>query len=127
MNESIEAITTQAMSLALDAASQRQQVLALNIANANTTGYLAQRLTFETHLEAAARDIQSQGSIGPHALQAMSLRLDPVVDARGQPQQVQLDTEMAEMARNAVHYQALVKGLNRHFSILTIAVNDGRK
>lgn len=127
MNESIEAVTTQAMRLALDAASQRQQVLALNIANANAAGYVAQRLTFETHLEAAARDIQSQGSIAPQTLQAMSLRLGPMVDAQGQPQQVKLDAEMAEMARNAVHYQALVKGLNRHFSILSTAVNDGKK
>lgn len=127
MNESIEAITTQALGMALNAAATRQQVLALNIANANTTDYVAQRLTFETHMEAAARDIQSRGSIAPQTLQAMNMRVEANVNAQGLPQQVQLDAEMAEMARNAVQYQALIKGLNRHFSILTTAVSDGRK
>jgi flagellar basal-body rod protein FlgB len=40
---------------------------------------------------------------------------------------VKLDEEMVEMSRNAVHYQALVKGLTRHFAVLQMAAADGRR
>lgn len=127
MNESLEAVTTQALAVALDVSAMRHQVLALNIANANTSGYVPQRLSFDAHLEAAARDIQSRGSIDPQILRATTMRLEPVLDAQGHARPVHLDSEMAEVARNAVHYQALVKGLSRHLSILASAAGDGRK
>ncbi|MNR57844.1 flagellar basal body rod protein FlgB [compost metagenome] len=54
-------------------------------------------------------------------------RIEAAVDEQGNVAQVQLDVDAAEMARNAVHYQALVKGLSRHFSILSMAVSDGKR
>lgn len=127
MTEGMEAITTQALSLALDASTLRHQVLAQNIANANTLDYVPQRVSFESQMEEVVRGMQSRGSIDPKALSAVQFRMEPVIDANGQPGKVQLDSEMADVARNAVHYQALVKGLSRHFAILNSAVNDGKK
>jgi flagellar basal-body rod protein FlgB len=40
---------------------------------------------------------------------------------------VLLDLQVARMAQNGVHYQALVAGLTKHFAILSTAVSDGRK
>ena len=34
---------------------------------------------------------------------------------------------MANKTNNTVHYQALAKGLSRHFSILQAAINDGKR
>ncbi|MNL49194.1 hypothetical protein D3C87_1721090 [compost metagenome] len=53
--------------------------------------------------------------------------MEPALDASGQPATVQLDVQAAEMARNAVQYQALLKGLSRHMAILSMAAGDGRK
>lgn len=127
MNEGIEAVTTRALTLALDAATLRQQITAANIANVQATGYVPQRLSFEDQMAAAGRDMTSRGGLDPMALGEVRMRLEPRLDASGQALPVQLDTEMAELSKNAVHYQALVKGLSRHFAILHAAAGDGRK
>jgi flagellar basal-body rod protein FlgB len=127
MNIGIESITTASLALALDAATLRHQGIAQNIANANTEGYVPVALSFENKLEQARRSLREHGRVDPFALSAVRPQLQPVVGADGQGARVQLDTEMARMAQNAVHFQALTKGLSRHFAILSSAVSDGKK
>lgn len=127
MTDGIEAVTRSALALALDAASLRQQAIAANVANANVVGYVPQRVSFEAQMVAVQRSMEQSGRIDAFALAQVRPSIEPAVDDAGVPRQVQLDVEAADMARNAVHYQALVKGLSRHFSILSMAANDGRK
>ena len=127
MTEGIEAATSAALTLALDAASLRQQAIAATIANANVNGYVPQRVSFEAQLEDARQSMAHIGRLDPVSLGQVQPRLEPAVGRFGSSSLVQLDMEAAEMARNAVHYQALVKGLSRHFSILSMAAGDGRK
>ncbi|HSW16104.1 MAG TPA: flagellar basal body protein [Ramlibacter sp.] len=123
----IESLTTAALSLALDAASQRHQLIAANIANANAQGYTPLRLAFEEHLAEAQGALREQGSVDAFALSSVRMTVEPAIGADGQPAAVQLDVEVAEMARNAVHYQALTQGLSRHLSIMAMAAGDGKK
>lgn len=127
MLDGIEAITTAALGKALDVASQRQQVIAANIANANTVGYVPQRLSFEDQMDDVRRGLQAGKSLDAYALAAMQPHLTPVIDASGQVAKVQLDEEVAALSQNSVQYQALIKGLNRHMSILGIAVTEGKR
>lgn len=127
MSQQLEALTTATLSLALEAASRRHQAIAANIANAGTEGYTPVRLSFEAHLAQARQSIKDTGSVDPFALAGARMELEPVLDAQGQPAKVQLDAEMAELARNAVQYQALTQGLSRHLSILAAAAADGKK
>jgi flagellar basal-body rod protein FlgB len=127
MTEGLEAITTATLGLALDAASLRQQAIAANIANHTTEGYVPQKLDFESQMQEARRVLNSSGSIDAFALAGVRLQLEPVLDAKGQPAKVQLDEQVADMAQNAVQYQVLARGLNRHFAILSSAVSDGRR
>ena len=127
MTDGIEAVTRSALALALDAASMRQQAIAANIANANVVGYVPQRVSFEAQLVEVQRSMEQSGRIDAFALAQVRPNIEPAVDDAGVPRQVQLDVEAADMARNAVHYQALVKGLSRHFSLLSMAASDGRK
>ena len=53
--------------------------------------------------------------------------LEPMVAADGKVAKVRLDSEMADMARNAVHYQALARGLNKHLGVMALAAGDGKK
>lgn len=117
MNPSnIEAVTLPALSTALDAAVIRQQVIANNIANANTEGFRAQRVSFNMALDAA----------GSAAGSNLTARLEPKVSLSADGA-VRLDSEMAAMAQNGAHYQALLKAMNRHLSVLASAVSDGKR
>lgn len=127
MNQQLEAVTTATLSLALEAASRRHQAIAANIANAGTEGYTPVRLAFEAHLAEARQTLRDRGSVDPFALAGVRMELEPVLDAEGRPAKVQVDAEVADMARNAVQYQALTQGLSRHLSILAAAAADGKK
>lgn len=112
----IEATTLPALSTALDAAVIRHQVIANNIANANTPGFRPQRVEFDLSL----------ATQGDGAAQQLVARLEPQLGL-GVDGAVRLDTEVAAMAQNGAHYQALLKALNRHLSVLASAVSDGKR
>ena len=119
MTQSIEAVTTATLSLALDAATLRQQVIAANIANANVPGYTAKTVSFDAVLASAFTGTPGSGA----ALQA---HVVPRLDADGHARSVQIDSEMAELSLNQLQYQTLVAGLNKHLSVLSSAIADGK-
>ncbi len=128
MTEGIEAITTAALGLALDAASLRQQALAANVANASSVDYVPLTVNFEAQLEDARRALEAQGRLDATSLAGVRPRLEPVpLDGAGLPPKVQLDVEVAKLSANAVHYQALVKALSRHYALLSAAVSEGKR
>ncbi len=111
----------------MDMAMLRHQLLANNIANANTVGHVPMRLSFEDALGAVRRELQTQGSTTMATLNAVEARVVPRLDEHGLPASVHLDSEVAEMAKNSVHFQALTKAVSRHLSVMAMAANDGRK
>lgn len=125
MTDGLEAITIASLSKALDAASLRQQAIASNIANANTVGYVRQQVSFEEQLDEVRRQIAWQGSMDMFSLASVNAHLAPV--AAEDDAKVQLDMEMADMARNAVQYQTLLKALSKNYALLSIAANDGKR
>jgi flagellar basal-body rod protein FlgB len=128
MTEGVEAITTRALTLALDAASLRQQASAANIANAGNDWYSPVRVSFEAQLEEARFALQGQGRLDGTSLEGVRPEIVTApLDPRGRAVPVALDAEVAEMARNAAHYQALVVALSRHLALLAAAVSDGKK
>ncbi len=127
MTEGLEALTTAALGLALDAASLRQRAIAANIANHATEGYVPVTVDFASQMEDARRALETRGTVDAASLSAVRVELQPMLDANGRPAKVQLDAQMADMAENAVQYQALVRALSRHFSILGSAASDGKR
>lgn len=127
MIEAIDAATNASLLLALDAASLRQQAIATNIANANSVGYVRQQVSFEDQLEQARRTLAADGSLTPFSLAGLAPRLVAAPGNGGAPAKVQLDVEMADLSRNTVQYQTLLKALSRQFSILSTAVSDGKR
>ena len=123
----IESLTTLALGRALDAAALRHQAIAANIANHAVEGYVPLTVSFGRELAQARLDQSGPGRLDEAALAGMRPYLTPVVGADGRAAPVKLDAEMASMAQNAVQYQALVRGLSRHLSILATAAGDGRK
>ena len=116
-------VTGSMVKLALDTASLRHLVIASNIANANTPGYVPMRVEFEEHLSAAARTGAYGAGLGRPVASAVvgdPSGFDPL-QAR-----VQLDVEAAQLAQNTLQYQALLRGLRGHMEMLQIAISEGR-
>lgn len=89
---------------ALDGLSQRGQVRAHNIANAETPGFRARRVDFEQSLADAVR----RGR--PETATTEIVGTPSIVDARGNS--VDLETEMIDSIRDGLLRDAVVAGFN---------------
>ena len=126
--QGIESLTTSIVSTALDASSARHQVIAANIANAGRSDYTAQRVSFEATLSQMTQGgpASAMAEQRPAAV-ALQMHLRPDLGTDGIARPVQLDVEVGALARNGVHYQALIKGLNKYLSVMASAVGDGKR
>lgn len=123
-------LTGDVVSLALDAALVRHSVIANNIANNSTQGFVPQRVRFEDRFSEALGRYR-----GLHSTQEIRSRLSdvrPSIEAEaeqldGLDTTVLLDREMARLAENTVRYQALLSGLSKRGGILAVAINGGRR
>lgn len=128
MTEGMEAVTAAALGLALDAAALRQQAMAANIANAGSPGYRPLRVSFEAQLEGARSALESRGSLDAASLVGVRPLVETApADEIGVPPRMTLDQEVASMSQNAVHYQALLRGLAKHYAMLSAAVSEGKR
>jgi flagellar basal-body rod protein FlgB len=77
-----DSVTMNALTSALDGLAARQRAIANNIANVNTVGYRAQRVTFESALAASVRNgdgsvtATTQTSLEPTRLDGNNVNLD---------------------------------------------------
>lgn len=123
----IESPASALISLALDAATLRQQALSHNIANAGQDGFHPMAISFEDQL-GAARDALSAGrSVASSDMGNVVPSLAPAEPGPGGNGAVSLDMQLAGLSENALHHQALLKVLNRHYAMLGFAINEGKR
>jgi flagellar basal-body rod protein FlgB len=121
--------TSQLVSVALDAAMARHAAIAANIANADTPKYqplmarfdqlvaeLQGRVTDRTQDGALMRDAQSM----QESLQDRPLVADPSAP------QVELDMQMAELAKNTLQYQALLTAQGKLMGLAELVISEGK-
>ncbi len=103
-------------------ALRRHELLAENVANADTPGFRAHDLSF-THELDIAQLVQSRpdSSLGP----AMDLRVvdSPDGPAKLDGNDVDLDKQMARIGANAIYHNVVVQLLNARFNALKNAIN----
>jgi flagellar basal-body rod protein FlgB len=119
----IDPVTLALVSRAMDAASLRHAAHAQNIANANVPGAQRVRVSFEDQLAGLQSTIAAHQPVSPEDVPEPSV----VPDLGAQNGRIDLDTELAEMSKNSMHYQALARVLSRHMSIMSLAVTDGKR
>jgi flagellar basal-body rod protein FlgB len=125
---STEAITMALVVKALDAGTLRQQAIAGNIANANSINYRPLQVNFEQQLSFARQALaRGANSVTEADLASVRAFLEPAPAPIAGEAAVMIDQEMVKLAQNTVQYQALLKGLNHHVSILSTAINEGRR
>ena len=114
--------TTQlALQRAIEGAGQRQQALAANLANVDTPGY--QRVDVDFHSTLASA--MSTGTGARSALERTSFtpQADPTAGAtRADGSTVDVDSESAKLAANALDQQAAVSVAQSRIHILEIAM-----
>jgi len=130
--------TMQALAASLKYRQLRQELIASNIANAETPGYKAKKIDFEEAL-ARALDTDDQmnmkvtdgkhfnvGNGGFKNLQPEIVESDDgIVSQDGNT--VDRDKELAEMAENKIMYDASVQLLNKKLALLKYTISsDGR-
>jgi len=100
----------------------QQQVLANNIANANTPGFTPSTVDFQSALAQAF----TQGSPAPSQIQSLSFQ--PQTDATGTEQTdgngVDVNQQMAALSENTLDYQALESVMGTRMSILKTAIGS---
>jgi flagellar basal-body rod protein FlgB len=126
-----ESVLTQA----LGAASLRHKVLADNIANVNTPGFKRSDVVFEDKLAEAMADKGSKlALIRTHARHlpgsqgaplAPAVVTDTTTSMRTDGNNVDIDAEMANVAKNTIYYDALAQMLGRYYTNLKSAIKGG--
>ena len=102
--------TMAAMRTAIDGLAARQRIIAQNIANAETPGYIAQRVTFESSLRSAMADGDPS---------AAHIGVESTSDPAGvNGNNVQLDQENVQLVESGLMFQAMTEALNTKFQIL---------
>jgi flagellar basal-body rod protein FlgB len=119
------------MQRALDGAWARQEVLANNVANAETPGYKRLELDFRGYLARAVSTGAGPVKTDPRHLStqsesSLSIRQDPSsVSPDGNS--VDVDREMGEVSTNALYYAAVSRQLSSYLALLRKAITEGRR
>ena len=114
--------TTQlALQQAISGASTRQQALSANLANADTPGYRRVDVDFHGQLAAA----MAGGQTAPAALDGMTFTPQTDTSAgavRADGSTVDIDSESAKLAENALDQQTMVQVAQTRIHILESAI-----
>lgn len=112
-------VTSVALQTALRGLSERQRVIADNVANINTPGFLAGRVSFEDELRQAV----ANGASGASADVAPTIQrqLEPT---RTDGNNVNLDEETLANVETGLRYQLALRAMDHEFSLLSIAMRN---
>lgn len=118
----------------LDASWKRNEVVANNIANADTPGFKASHVEFESvfqkSLEEDSDSFFSSSGTGRAGTAAKSVPYEIVTDkdsaVRMDGNSVDVDAEMTELAENTILYNALSYSVSKEFGRLKTVINEGK-
>ena len=120
-------IASTVLSKTLDAAAARQKAVANNIANVETPGYKRSYVSFESELkkvlqQPSGRDVR----LGLKNLAPVSL-LDLSSPAKPDGNNVNIDAEIADLAKTALKYKAATVLLEAKIGMLRSAITEGKR
>lgn len=127
MDPRIDNITNLLQSF-LDVQTQRSQVIASNIANADTPGFKAKKLEFDEYLREAARNSEQPASRQSGQPLGSELRVvDQETEVVGMDgNTVDTGREMADLAQAGSNFNFGAKMLQSRFRLLRMAIREGR-
>ena len=141
LNSLLQSTQVSILEKALSAASLRHKVISNNIANVNTPKFKKSEVSFEDRL-ATAMDSQNTSASSllartherhlPIQSKTANLNVEPTVNTittnsfRTDDNNVDIDGEMAGLAKNNIYYNAVADRINKYFSNIKTVINGGR-
>ena len=130
-----DSVATSMMQKALDGVWQRQKAIATNIANQETPGYKAIKVSFEKELEKKVKSLQTssnsleedQNNIFSVKNSKINFIADYSTSERADGNNVNVEAENIDMAKTQIQYQYLTRGMSDMFSRLRYAISEGKK
>jgi flagellar basal-body rod protein FlgB len=121
------------MSRAMDASSLRQKAISDNIANVDTPNFKPVEVSFEKLLQheinskfIGSRTNGKHFTIGKSDVIPAPESVKANIVMKNSNNGVDLDSEMAEMSKNALWYQSLTYGINEEFNLLKMSIRGSR-
>lgn len=139
--EGIFSNTIDLLGKSVDLRAKNQNLIASNIANAETPNFVPKTLAFDDELQSALKSRSSgqQSSASPHqrhipvrgsgtALQSVSGRIieTPANTPGKDGNAVEIENEMGKMAENQIMFNASVQLLTKKFEGLRSAIREGK-
>lgn len=120
--------TIHSLERALDYSSAKNRAISNNIANADTPGYKAQRVSFQEQLEKASleakkNDHRHLSFKGP---QKSNFQFQKGQSYHHNGNGVDMDHEMSELAKNQIYYNAAIDRLSSKFNGIKESIRGGR-
>lgn len=115
MIASISDSTTTALHRALDGLTQRQEVIASNIANVETAGYIAKQVSFEDSLREAIDAGRPAG--------AQITVSDSSAPTRLNGNNVSIDGELLANSENQLRQSLAIEALNAKYQLMRTAIS----
>jgi flagellar basal-body rod protein FlgB len=119
----------------LDTAWLRNEVISNNIANVDTPGFKASEVEFENIMAAALGDGDDELQLeatderhisgAVHSVSEVAPRIVTDIDTSAgyDENNVNIENEMVELAKNSIDYYALISKVNSEFRKLNTAIN----
>jgi len=119
---------------ALDGSARRGEMIANNLANVSTPGYKRQDINFKSALK---KEMDSKSSTAlkttkanhlPFSRQYTSVQsIQNNRNHRNDENSVDIDVEMAELAKNSIYYNVMSNRAAGHFSTINQVIQQGGK
>ena len=122
----------QKMEQALSTSTLKQRVHAGNIANVDTANYKSKQVNFQQAMEQASASRMNSYRTDPRHLEFQSgagatpVTINHNTKMTPNGNNVDMDFEMAELAKNQLWYNAVTERVNGKFSSLSSVINGGR-
>lgn len=125
----------QSLESAISTANLKQRVHSANIANVDTPNYKSKQVSFENVLaDAAGRQMMSSFKTDPKHIEfrnatsqsTSEIKENASTEYNPNGNNVDMDHEMAELAKNQLWYNALTERVSGKFNTLSTVINGGR-
>ena len=120
-------IASTVLSKTLDAAGERQKAIANNIANVETPGYKRSYVSFESELKTVLARSSAHGIRSGLRDLSPAVRLDSQSPAKPDGNNVNIDAEIAGLAKAALKHKAAAVLLESKISMLRAAISEGKR
>jgi flagellar basal-body rod protein FlgB len=117
----------------LEGAQLRQKAISNNIANVDTPNYKAKQVSFKHTLSDAMNDSKLKANrTNTQHVEFSTTKKSAVVETNRatmynhNQNNVDIDLEMAELAKNQIYYNALIDRINGSFNSLQTVIKGGR-